>query len=76
MKRYMGRVKIDNNLVTMRTIDGQLSSLIVLRRIGKDSIKKTKLLHKLEGRDLVFVGKRMGNILYVSKWMEPGYTGA
>jgi len=70
MKQYTGRVEKIFDHTVLHTNDGQM---LILRRTGKDGIRRSKMLSKLDGRRLVFDGRKMGKFLFISKWMTPGY---
>ena len=70
MKQYTGRVEKVFDYTVLHTEDGKM---LILRKTGKNGIRRNKVLTRLDGRTLVFDGRRMGKFLLVSKWMTREY---
>ena len=71
--KYLGKVKSKKGYSILKTYNGKS---FVLRRTGKSGAKLSKEFYKLDGRILLFSGKKMGKFLLVSKWQTLDYMGA
>lgn len=76
MKQYIGRVERNSRNLDESLLHVCGGETLCLRRTGRYSLVKNKILIKLHGRTLVFTGWKMGAFLFVSSWRTLDYDGA